>query len=258
MLQIKILIIALLFSGGAFSQLLPVLPLRVGVATGGANNYIFVDSASARPNTSNQDSVSTPSRNYTNATVLFVTVVDYPNTPGTDNVLVDNKGNTYVKVFAPTVGVLNQRITYYKCFNPNLSGGNVILTYHTISNVSSYPCIYVQGYRGVTSDPGLKMNSNSTTSSVTNISTNSITTTAANSLVIATIGVGALVTSAPTVTGSVTASERMNWYPLISNTTSFNASYNSIKSSTATYSVTFTTSNQNFSSQTLAAIIAFE
>lgn len=258
MLRIKILIIALLFSGGAFSQLPPVLPLRIGAASAGANNYIFVDSASARPNTANQDSVWTPSRNYTDATVLFVTVVDYPVTPGTNSILSDNKGNTYVNVFSPTVGTSNQRIRYYKCFNPNLSGGNVILTYHTVSNVISYPCIYVQGYRWVTSDPLHITNSNSTTLSVTSISTNSITTTKANSLVIATIGVGALVTSAPTVTGSVTASERMNWFPLISNTTTFNASYNSIKTATGTYSVTFTTSNQNFSSQVLAAIIAFE
>lgn len=258
MLRIKLLILAM-FCLSAYAQLPPMLPVTVGSGIPTGNTFIFVDSASARPNTANQDSVWTPARNYTNSTVLFVTVVDYPSpTPGTNSILSDNKGNTYVNVFSPTVGTSNQRIRYYKCFNPNLSGGNVILTYHTISNVISYPCIYVQGYRGVTTDPLHITNSNSTTSSVTSISTNSITTTKANSLVIATIGVGALVTSAPTVTGSVTASERMNWFPLISNTTTFNASYNSIKTATGTYSVTFTTSNQNFSSQVLAAIIAFE
>lgn len=258
MLRIKILIIALLFSGGAFSQLPPVLPLRVGVATGAANNYIFVDSASARPATTNATVVATPARNYTNSTILLAQVVDYPTTPGQASSLSDNKGNTYVNIFTQTVGALNQRIRYYMCFNPSITGGSVVLTYSSSGGVINYPCIYAQGYRGVTTSPSYVTNSNTSTSSITSIGTNSVTTTAANSLLVASIGVGAVVTTAPTVTGSVTASERMNWFPQITNTTTFNASYNSIKSSTGTYSVTFTTSGNNFSSQTVATIAAFQ
>lgn len=258
MLRIKILIIALLFSGGAFSQLPPVLPLRIGAASAGANNYIFVDSASARPTATNQTVVATPARNYTNSTVIFAQAIDYPTTPGQASSLTDNKGNTYVNVFTQSVGALNQRIRYYMCFNPSITGGSVVLTYSSSGGVINYPCIYAQGYRGVTTSPSYVTNSNTSTSSITNINTNSVTTTSANSLLIASIGVGAVVTTAPTVSGSVTASERMNWFPQITNTTTFNASYNSIKSSTGTYSVTFTTSGANFNSQTVATIAAFQ
>lgn len=247
-----------MFCLSAYAQLPPMLPVTVGSGIPTGNTFIFVDSASARPATTNQTVVATPARNYTNATIIFAQAIDYPTTPGQASSLTDNKGNTYVNVFTQTVGALNQRIRYYMCFNPSITGGSVVLTYSSSGGVINYPCIYAQGYRGVTTSPSYVTNSNTSTSSITNINTNSVTTTSANSLLIASIGVGAVVTTAPTVSGSVTASERMNWFPQISNTTTFNASYNSIKSSTGTYSVTFTTSGANFSSQTVATIAAFQ
>lgn len=222
-----------------------------GAAT---NSYIFVDSASARPTANNEDTVKSPARDYTNATILFAQVADYPTPANTPGVLTDNKGNTYTLVMSPTIN--NLRVRYYMCFNPVLTGGGVILTYS--STVTIYPVIFVQAYRGVTTLPTYATNSATSTLSISSISTNSVTTTVANSLVVSTVATQATITTAPTVSGSVTISERMNWFPLTGSRNVFAASYNSIKSGTATFSVTHTTSGVNFNQQTVAAIAAFQ
>lgn len=258
MLRIKLLILALFGVLAASAQLPPVLPMTIGSGVPTGNNYIFVDSASVRPAVSNVTVVATPARNYTNSTIIFAQAVDYPTTPAQASTLTDNKGNTYVNVFTQTVGVQNMRVRYYMCYNPDITGGNVILTYSSSGGIVNYPTFYAQGYRGVTSLPTYVTNSNTSTSSISSISTNSVTTTAANSLVISSVGTQAAVITAPTVSGSVTVSERMNWFPLVSSTNVFSASYNSIKSGTGTFSVTHTTSGVNFATQTIATIIAFQ
>jgi len=257
MLRIKILIFALLFSGGAFSQLLPVLPLRIGAASGGVNNYVFVDSASVTPDVNNSKIIRSPSRNYTAATLLLVQAIDYPFSVNANSAVSDNKGNTYVQVLNAFIPGSQQRVKYYMCFNPDLSGGNVIVTYASTDSITNLASLYVQAYRGVTTLPSYQTNFATSISTIASISTNSVTTTAP-SVLVSSIGVGAAITSAPTASGSITTSERMNWFRQVNSRSIFSASYNSVKGSPGTFSVTHTTGGANFSSQTVATIASFQ
>lgn len=248
-----------MFCLSAYAQLPPMLPVTVGSGMPTGNTFIFVDSASARPNTVNQDSVWTPARNYTGANFIVVQAVDYPSPVGTATTLTDTKSNTYVLVFSQSVSgnTLNQRIRCYVCFNPDISGGNIVLTYASVSG-ANYPVIYAQAYSGVTSLPSYVTNSTSSTANISSIGTGNVTTATPTSLLTTTFASATNITAAPTVSGSFSISDRMNWFPGTSLRNQYSGSYAKTVSSTGTYNATHTSGGPNFSSQTIAAIIAYQ
>lgn len=221
-----------------------------------ANNFVFVDSASARPATTNATVVATPARNYTGANFIIVQTVDYPFTANQPSTLSDNKGNTYVSVFSERITF--QRVRHWKCYNPDLSGGSVVITYSTTGGVTNLPTIYAEAFSGVVLDPGWLSNSAKTTSSVASIGTGAVNTTQSNALLVTTFASATNITAAPTISGSFSAADRINWFPGTTLRNQYSGTYVKAVTSVGSYSATHTSGAGNMTSETIGTIVAYQ
>jgi hypothetical protein len=239
------------FAAGAQPTMYRLMGKRAAV-----NNYVFVDTASARPATTNATVVATPARNYTAANFIVVQTVDYPFARNLQATLTDNKGNTYVNVFSDTVNF--QRVRHWKCYNPDFTGGSVVLTYASVGGIVNLPTIYAAAFRDVVSDPGWLTNSSKTTLSVPSIGTGNVTTTVTNALLVTTFASATNITAAPTISGSFSVSDRINWYPAATLRNQYSGSYWRAVTSTGVYNATHTSGGANLANETIGTIVAYQ
>ena len=241
--RIRILILLLCLTALAIGQMSPFLQMNVGTGAAIAGTYELADTASGTALVNADTTCFARMDSLRAVTIIVVGVHDYPTMQQSAQSVTDNYGNSYTLAVTASNNVRNGRVTMFYCANPTITGDTIRIRYRSVNQISSYPDMAVQAWRGVAS-PVLDGTSTNYISGGGNTTTGSgtLTPSVATAMGGGMWG-GTIVPAAntqPTATGSLTTANQQMWWNYVLNRRLMCAIYYKTNIGTSAFTTTHT------------------